>query len=124
MAYILKGKIEAVSAWPVPRNLSKVQQFLGLANYYRCFVFYFSELGGGLSRLTRKGVSFEWSKACQTTFDALKSCLMSAPCLKVFDNMCSICMVCDTLYFCVGSVLEQCVDGQWHPVEFYSKRLN
>ena len=40
--HVEKGKIEAVSAWPVPRNLNEVQQFLGLANYYRRFVFRFS----------------------------------------------------------------------------------
>ena len=34
-------------------------------------------------------------------------------------------MVCDASNFCVGGVLEQCaVDGQWHPVEYYSKRLS
>ena len=122
--HVEKGKIEAVSAWPVPHNLNEVQQFLGLANYYRRFVFRFSELAGPLTRLTRKGVSFEWSEACQTAFDTLKSCLTSAPCLKVFDDMRPIRVVCDASDFCVGSVLEQCVDGQWHPVEFYSKRLN
>ena len=87
-------------------------------------MFRFSELAGLLSRLTSKGGAFEWSEACQTTFDTLKSCLMSAPCLKVFDDTCPICVVCDASDFCVGSVLEQCVDGQWHPVEFYSKHLN
>ena len=87
-------------------------------------MFRFSELAGPLTRLTRKGVAFEWSEACQTAFDALKSCLTSAPCLKVFDDTCPIRVVCDASNFCVGSVLEQCVDGQWHPVEFYSKRLN
>ena len=87
-------------------------------------MFRFSELAGPLTWLTQKDVVFEWSEAFQTTFDALKSCLTSAPCLKVFDDMCPICVVCDASDFCVGSVLEQCVDGQWHWVEFYFKRLN
>ena len=53
-------------------------------------MFRFSELAGPLTRLTQKGVAFEWSEACQTAFDALKSCLTSAPCLTVFDDMASI----------------------------------
>ena len=87
-------------------------------------MFRFSELAGPLTRLTQKGVAFEWSEACQTAFDALKSCLMSTPCLKVFDDTCPICVVCDASNYCIVSVLEQCIDGQWHPVEFYSKHLN
>ena len=87
-------------------------------------MFRFLDLAGPLTWLTQKGVVCEWSEVCQSAFDALKLCLMSAPCLKVFDDTCPICMVCDASNFCVGSVLEQCVDGQWHPVEFYSKRLN
>ena len=53
-------------------------------------MFRFSELAGPLTRLTQKGVAFEWSEACQTAFDTLKSCLMSTPCLKVFDDTCPI----------------------------------
>ena len=83
-------------------------------------MFQFSEFSGPLTRLTQKGVAFEWSEACQTAVDALKSCLTSAPCLKVFDDTCPIHVVCDASNFCVGSVLEQCVDGQWHTLEFYS----
>ena len=87
-------------------------------------MFRFSELAAPLTRLTQKGVAFECSEACQTAFDTLKLCLMCAPCLKVFDDTCLIRVVCDASNFCIGSVLEQCVDGQWHPVEFYSKHLN
>ena len=87
-------------------------------------MFRVSELAGPLTKLTRTGVAFHWSEACQTAFDVLKSYLTSDPCLKVFDDMCPIHMVCDASDFCIGSVLEQFVDGQWHPVEFYSIPLN
>ena len=87
-------------------------------------MFRFSELAGPLTRLTRKVVAFVWSEACQMAFDALKSCLMSTPCLKVFDDMCPICVVYDASNFCIGTILEWCMNGQWHPVEFYSKCLN
>ena len=34
-------------------------------------------------------------------------------------------MCCDASGTCVGAVLEQLgSDGLWHPVEFFSKRLN
>ena len=62
--HVESGKIDAIARWPVPRSLNEVQQFLGLANYYRRFVFRFSELAGPLTRLTRKGVKFEWTSEC------------------------------------------------------------
>ena len=36
--------------------------------------------------LTRKGQQFEWGEAQQRAFETLKSCLCSAPTLKVFDS--------------------------------------
>ena len=44
--------------------------------------------------------------------------------LKLFDPSAECRVICDASDFCVGSVLEQFVEGAWHPVEFFSKRLN
>ncbi len=38
------AKTEAVSAYPVPKNVHDLRQFLGLANYYRRFVRDFSKI--------------------------------------------------------------------------------
>lgn len=54
----------------------------------------------------------------------LKNALCSAPVLKLFDPQLEVRVICDASDFCVGSVLEQRVDNAWHPVEFFSKRLN
>ena len=35
---IQKEKVEGVLNWLAPRNIKKVQKFLGLANYYRRFI--------------------------------------------------------------------------------------
>ena len=46
-----KGKIEmeedkvaGVLNWPVPKTVRDVRKFLGLANYYRCFMKDFAKL--------------------------------------------------------------------------------
>ena len=32
---IQKKKVEGVLSWPMPKNIKKIQKFLGLINYYR-----------------------------------------------------------------------------------------
>ena len=48
------GKVDVVRAWPQPQNVTHVQQFLGLCNYYRRFIVRFSEVAAPLTLLTRK----------------------------------------------------------------------
>ena len=62
------SKTEAVSKWPIPQNRKEVQQFLGLANYYRRFVKDFALISKPLQRLTEKNAPFEWTIGCQKRF--------------------------------------------------------
>jgi len=39
-----RKKVEGVLSWPAPRNIKKVQKFLGLANYYRRFIKDFTKI--------------------------------------------------------------------------------
>ena len=57
------GKVEAVQKWPTPANVTHVQQFLGLCNYYRRFIVRFSEVAGPLTLLTKKDQPFIWGDA-------------------------------------------------------------
>ena len=67
------SKIEAIVNWEQPKNVSKVQSFLGLAGYYRQFVEYFSLIDAPLTRLTRKGVKYEWIDECEQSIQELKN---------------------------------------------------
>jgi hypothetical protein len=50
------AKVEAIHDWPIPKNLSQVRSFLGLAGFYRRFVKDFSTIAAPLNELTKKGV--------------------------------------------------------------------
>ncbi|KAJ8754270.1 hypothetical protein K2173_002170 [Erythroxylum novogranatense] len=67
------SKIEAIVNWKPPRNVTEVRSFLGLAGYYRRFVKGFSVIAFPLTKLLRKGVKYEWSDRCQSSFDQLKN---------------------------------------------------
>ena len=74
-------KIEVIVNWEQPKNVSKVRSFLGLAGYYKQFVQHFSLIAAPLTRLTRKGVKYEWSEECEQSFQELKNQLTTAPVL-------------------------------------------
>ena len=63
--------------------MSEVRSFLGLASYYRRFVEGFSKIATPLTMLTRKNAKFQWSDACEDSFQTLKQRLITAPVLTI-----------------------------------------
>ena len=50
------AKVEVVSTWPVPKNVTEIRSFLGLAGYYRRFVEGFSKIAAPLTALKREEI--------------------------------------------------------------------
>ena len=48
-------KVQVVREWPAPRNVTEVQSFLGLVEYYRRFIRAFADIARLLHQLTEKG---------------------------------------------------------------------
>ena len=61
-------KVENVMSWERQKLVFKIHSFLGLAGYYRRFIEDFFRLAAPMTRLTRKGVKFEWDDLCQKAF--------------------------------------------------------
>jgi len=73
-----------VSSWPTPTTTQEIQQFLGLASYYRRFLEDFT-IAKSLHRLTEKGHLFTWTIECANAFAELKQRLTTAPVLAFPD---------------------------------------
>ncbi|XP_070023161.1 uncharacterized mitochondrial protein AtMg00860-like [Nicotiana sylvestris] len=76
-------KIAAVKNWPKPLTTTAICSFLGLVGYYRKFVEGFSTLASPYTNLTQKVVKFQWSDACEKSFQELKSRLTTTPVLTL-----------------------------------------
>ena len=63
--------------------MTKIRSFLGLACYYRKFIKGFSKIALPLTKLTKKGVKFEWFDNCESSFQELKSRLVRSPILTM-----------------------------------------
>ena len=77
--------IKDISEMKPPKNQKGVREFLGMAGYYGKFINRFTDVARPTTKLTRKGVKFEWTDECQIGFDYLKTCLTEAPILKYLN---------------------------------------
>jgi len=100
-------KIEAVQNWPRPTSPTDIRSFLGLAGYYRRFVEGFSSISSPLTKLTQKTVKFQWSEACEKSFQELKKRLTTAPVLTLPEGTQGFVVYCDASRVGLGCVLMQ-----------------
>ena len=56
-----------------------------MVSYYQKFINRFADATRPLTKLTSKGVKFEWTDECQIGFDYLMTCLTEAAILKYPD---------------------------------------
>ena len=60
-------KIETVSNWLRPKNLTEVRS-LDFTGYYHRFIQNFSKIATPLTNLSRKATRYEWTEQCEETF--------------------------------------------------------
>ena len=116
--------IQSIMEWKVPCNTKEVQQFLGLCNYYRQFIFKFSDIAAPLSQLTRKDIPFKWTDACQESFHKLRSALTSAPVLAYPNSEDTYILDTDASNIGIGGVLSQIQNNKGRVIAYASKKLD
>ena len=100
-------KTAVIETWPVPESKKNIQQFLGLANYYRRFIKDFGTTAKPLQRLLEKNIAFEWTQQCQGAFDHLRKCLMTTPILAFPDHSRHFMLDTDASDTGIGAILSQ-----------------
>jgi len=120
-----QDKVEAVLSWKTPSSLTKVQSFLGFANFYRCFIRDYSQVARPLTELTKGDKKkWEWNEKAGEAFQELKQRFTTAPILNHFDMQKPVILETDALDFAIGAVLSQRdEEGRLHPVAFHSRKF-
>ncbi|GJS34499.1 putative reverse transcriptase domain-containing protein [Tanacetum coccineum] len=62
------AKIESIKDWASPKTPTEICQFLGLAGYYRRFIEGFSKIAKSMTKLTQKGIKFDWGEKEENAF--------------------------------------------------------
>jgi len=133
---MVQDKVSAVEHWPAPTCQKEVEQFIGLAGYYRRFIAGFSKIAAPLTQLcgtlkrakggaqrTPPKKRFYWAEEQQTAFDALKAAVANGPCLALPDESKPYIVHTDASGYATGAVLMQQHEEGLRPIAFLSKRM-
>ena len=128
-------KVETIKKWPVPRNVTELQSFLGSVNYLSRFIPGLSQLRKPLQALVKKNSEFVWTTVHGKSFQDLKD-MVSEDCLiQFYDPLKPLYIECDASKEGIGCVMLQpdynlapnTVDGipsNLRPVAYASKSLS
>ena len=124
----LLNKLDSIKHMPAPNSTKEIKQFLGLTGYYQKFVPRFADISRPLTTLMKKDTKFEWTSACQKSFELLKEALCGEPVLKYADTSKPYTLYTDASKYGWAGVLTQphttTTDGNTtttdHPIAFVS----
>nr|GEZ58084.1 hypothetical protein [Tanacetum cinerariifolium] len=102
----LYAKFSKCEFW-IPKTPTEIRQFLGLAGYYRRFIEGFSKIAKTMTKLTHKGVKFDWGEKQEAAFQLLKQKLYIAPILALPEGSEDFVVNCDASHKGLCAVLMQ-----------------
>ncbi|GJV76361.1 putative reverse transcriptase domain-containing protein [Tanacetum coccineum] len=101
------AKIESIKDWASPKISTEIHQFLGLAGYNQRFIEGFSKITKSMTKLTQKGIKFDWGEKEENAFQLIKQKLCSAPILALPKGSEDFVVYCDASHKGLGVVLMQ-----------------
>ncbi|KAJ2953009.1 hypothetical protein O0L34_g7390 [Tuta absoluta] len=117
-------KVKAILEAPRPTNVSQLQSFLGLTNYYRNFVPDASSILSPFYDLLHKNSKWEWTSTHEQAFNKIKNILSSDQVLVHYNADATIVLTVDAAESGLGAILSQVgSDGCERPISFASRTL-
>ena len=116
-------KVQAMTDFPAPRNISTLRSFLGTTGFYRSFIQDYSKKAAPLNQLLKKDQPYAWSKAQQDAFDTIKAHMTTAPILAYPDFNRRFSLYTDASKQGLGAILGQKdAEGKREHVVLYISR--
>jgi len=119
------AKVKTIQEWLEPKKVKDIQSFLGFANFYRHFIFNYSDIVIPLTRLTRKDTPWNFDENCRKAFNTLKQAFTSAPILTHWVPDAQLVMETDASDYALTAILSiMTKDNEIHPVAFHSRTFS
>nr|GEV47812.1 putative reverse transcriptase domain-containing protein [Tanacetum cinerariifolium] len=96
------AKIESIKDCSSPKTPTEIRQFFGLVGYYRRFIEGFSKIAKSMTKLTQKGIKFDWGEKKENAFQLIKQKLCSAPILALPEDSKDFVVYCDASHKGLG----------------------
>jgi hypothetical protein len=113
-------KLDVIRKWKRPEDKGEIRSLLGFGNYFRRFIYHYSDMVRPLTELTKDTVATVWTPECEEAFNNLRNAIINAPVLKHPDLNKPFQLVCDASNGASGAILMQ----EGHPIAFSSKKFN
>ena len=111
--------------FPKPTTLPKLQQYLGMVNYYHKFLPNIANILSPLYKLLKgKPKVLTWDQEAEKAFQKSKSALSHATTLTFPNPKAQLQLSTDASESAIGAVIEQVINGKTQPLAFFSKKLN
>src|SRR5260370_38094939 len=119
------AKVSTIQSWPEPRNIRKVQSFLGFANFYQRFISHYAELTQPLTILCRRNTPWHFGEPESTAFQHLKTAFHAAPVLYHWAPDLPMTVETDASNYAIAGILSiTTLDLEIHPIAFHSRSLH
>lgn len=118
------SKVLAIKNAPRPMNITELRSFVGLVNFDHKFVNMSVDLLEPLYNLTRKNVTWSWSKEADEAFNKAKSTICEDFLLVLYDPAKELILTTDSSSYGVGATLAHPIDGVERPIAFASTTLS
>ena len=123
-------KIQVIVDWPVPKTVYDVRSFLGFSNYYRKFMYRYSQIAKPLNNLIsgenakKKKAPVDWKDCHQEAFDKLKELCSKTPILAYADYTKPFRVYTDASEIGLGAVISQKQEDRELVIAYASRSLN
>ena len=115
------NKVKIIQDWPEPKKVKDIQSFLDFTNFYRWFIFNYSDIVIPLTHLTWKDIPWKFNSSCQDAFNSLKKAFTSASILTYWILNAQLIVETDALDYALAAILSIVnKDNEVHPVAFHS----
>ncbi len=117
-------KVKAIQKAPPPRNKTELQAFLGLLNFYSCFLPNKATVLEPLHRLLDQSAMWQWEAKHESAYIQAKQLLQTDRVLAHYDEKKPLAVVCDASPYGLGALLFHLErDGQEKPICFASRTM-
>jgi hypothetical protein len=121
--------VDAVKNFPQPETVKGLQGFLGMVNYYHCFIPRAARVMQPMYDLLKgkpaQNAVMDWTAESRAAFTSTKAALASATMLVHPRLEAELGLTINTSDMAVSGALEQRGDfGKWEPLAFFSRKLD